>query len=235
MKKILYCLTLSLVLFFASCEGDTTQDHSTITNYIVLTLKGNSLVNVPIGSTYVESGASATEGTEDVSSKIAISGTVNPNKLGIYTITYSATNADGFPSTITRTVAVYDPTVSVSIPSGTYTLAKGSNRLTLSSGAITAYNGYSVTIKEEAKGIYSVTDFIGGYYDQRAGYGSDYAMKGFMKLNNDYTFEILSGDVAGWGDSYDSFKDASYDPATGTIKWSVGYAGSFTFNVILTK
>ena len=235
MKNILYGLTLFLALFFNSCEGDTTQDHSLITNYVVFELKGGDFINVPVGTSYEEPGVIATEGGEDVTSQVVISGAVDINKMGIYMVKYSAVNKDGFASSVYRTVAVYDPTIVVSIPSGTYTVAQGTHRLNPKTGAIVPYDGYKVNIKEAALGIYQVSDYLGGYYDKRAGYGPAYAMKGYMKLNNNYTLEILSGDVAGWSDSYEDFKDASYDPTTGVLKWSVAYAVNFVFNVILTK
>jgi hypothetical protein len=60
-------------------------------------------------------------------------------------------------------------------------------------------------------------------------------MQGYLKQNTDNTLDIFSGDVAAWGDSYDAFADGVYDPATGTISWSVQYASVIVFNVILSK
>lgn len=235
MKKILYSLLIGLAILFASCEDETTQDHSSLTYYVALELKGDAFMKVPVNTAYNEPGVIATENGEDVASKVVFDGSVDPTKMGLYHLTYSAVNKDGFPSSISRTVAVYDPSVTVSIPSGTYKLAAGSNRYNKTSGAVTAYSGYSIKINEEAPGIYSVSDFLGGYYDQRAGYGSNYAMKGYMKINNDYTFDILSGDVAGWGDSYETFENATYDTTTGTLSWAVAYASNYVWTVILTK
>ena len=50
------------------------------------------------------------------------SGSVNTNVAGVYTLTYSAVNKDGFPASIARTVAVYstDAGASVNDLSGTY-------------------------------------------------------------------------------------------------------------------
>ena len=52
--------------------------------------------------------------------------------------------------------------------------------------------------------------------------------------NDDNTVDLVGGgNVEGWGDSYDDFKDGKYDPATNTISYDVVYAG-MDFNVILT-
>jgi hypothetical protein len=53
-------------------------------------------------------------------------------------------------------------------------------------------------------------------------------------VNDDNTVDLVGGgNVEGWGDSYDDFKDGKYDPATNTISYDVVYAG-MDFNVILT-
>lgn len=68
-------------------------------------------------------------------------------------------------------------------------------------------------IKKTAPGIFKVSDFFGGYYDQRAGYGSSYAMGGYFQLLADNSLVQLSSYVPGWGDSADYCEDAVYDAA----------------------
>lgn len=70
---------------------------------------------------------------------------------------------------------------------------------------------------------------FGGYYDQRAGYGSNYAMQGYIQLNPDNTITLLDSYVIGWGDSLDDMTDATIDPVTGQIKWTISYAGIMEF------
>lgn len=233
MKKItIYSLMLCLsALCFMSCNDDEDQlTDSRLTYYPVMTLNGDEFVQVPIGTAYVEQGVTATLRDEDYSSNVVISGTVDSNTAGLYYIVYTVTNEDGYASSLSRTVAVCDPNITTDI-SGSYTVAEGSNRI--SSNGVTAYSGYSITLSQAAPGIFYVSDFLGGYYEQRAGYGSSYAMKGYLRLMEDNTLSILSGDVAGWGDSYSDFSNGVYDPATGTISYTVTYAG-MDFNVILT-
>lgn len=233
MKKIIYSLLVCLAFIFVSCEDDTTQDISKITYFVNFEMKGDATTLVEVGTQYVEAGVIAMEGETDITASMKTSGTVDATKIGVYTISYSAINVDGFAKSVQRTVVVYNPKVTTDI-SGAYKVAEGSTRVTVATGAKVAFSGYGVNIKKLAPGVFEVSDFIGGYYDQKAAYGPAYAMKGTMKLNEDNTLNILSGFVPGWGDSYTSFEDAAFDPAGGSLKWNIGYA-AFIFNITLTK
>ena len=232
MKKIIYSFILCLSLVaFGSCSDDTTQDTSKVTHFVTFTLNGDKVMQIPVGSTFKDPGVVAMEGTEDVTSSMKTDGTVDGNSVGVYNLTYSAVNVDGFSSSTERTVAVYNPNVTTDI-AGSYLVGKGSFRLR--AGVTTAYSGFAITLTQIAPGIFLMSDYLGGYYDQRAGYGSSYACIGYMKLNADNTLEALTGHVAGWGDDFSAFKNGKYDPATGTISYTVTYAG-MDFTVILTK
>ena len=87
---------------------------------------------------------------------------------------------------------------------------------------------------DNGDGTYTINDMLGGYYEQRAGYGSLYAMEGVFEINADGTIVGISGNVAGWGDSMDSLDDGTYDEATKTISWKVVYAG-MDFYVTMNK
>ena len=229
MKKIfLYGLMLCLsMVALTSCNDDNDQlTDSRLTYYPVLEIQGDEFVQVPIGTTYTEQGCKATLNGEDFTSNVKTIGSVDSDQPGLYYITYSATNSDGFTVTATRTVAVCDPTITTDI-SGTYTVQDGSSVNGKN------YVGYTVKIKKAAPGIFYVSDFFGGFYDQGRGYGSAYAMTGYFQLLADNSLVQLSSYVAGWGDSADYCEGATYDPATGTISYVVGYAGVMAFNVIL--
>lgn len=224
------------VMALTSCS-DPEDGLVKVTNYVTFTLNDADETNttvLPIGSTYEEKGCVAMEGDLDVTENVVISGEVDSNTLGVYYVTYSATNVDGFSSSITRTVVVYDPTSTERNIGGTYTVAPGSYRYWLSTQAAVNFEGPTVNLTYYAPGLYYISDYMGGYYDQKAGYGSDYAMKGFVKLNNDNTLEAITADVAGWGDSADSVA-GSYDEATGKISLEVAYAGQMIFYINLTK
>ena len=73
----------------------------------VITLIGNSVINIERGSTYLEPGATAYDSHSGVSGNVIISGTVNTNIEGSYTITYNITdNAGNTAVPVTRIVNV---------------------------------------------------------------------------------------------------------------------------------
>lgn len=230
MKRFIYSfLFLFGLLLFTGCEDITSEDTSKITNFVTFEMSGDQVFTLPVGEPYVEPGVLAIEGENDITSSMKTVGTVDHNTIGLYPITYSGTNVDGFSSSISRTVIVYNPNVTTDV-SGNYTVATGSYRLR--AGAIIPYSGYSINVAQVAPGVFSISDYLGGYYDQRAAYGVKYAAVGYFKLNEDNTIEPLSGDVAGWGDSISSLDDAKYDPATKEISWACNYAG-MTFYVYM--
>ena len=231
MKKIfLYgLLFFTASLGLTSCSKDQHTD-TRVTNYIVLTINGDEVVYVNAGDTYVDAGCKAEAAGQDVSDKIVTTNPVDTKVIGPYTVTYKATNEDGFSSSASRTVFVGT--------SLTGSVATGSYRQTYNSDgtpkAQVAWSGFDIDMLTDGSGKYWVEDLLGGYYEQRAGYGSAYSMKGFLQVNADNTVDLVGGgDVAGWGDHYDDFKDGKYDPATKTISYDVVYAG-MDFNVILT-
>lgn len=239
MKKIfLYSLILGLsVLGLTSCsDDDYDKTDSRITYYVSLDMQGDAFVQVPIGTSYTDAGCLATENGEDITSKVVVSGLddIDINRAGLYTVTYSATNKDGFPASVSRTVAVCDPSITTDL-SGSWTTQSGTERVYGGTTA-TPFPGYAVTISLAAPGIFYVTDLFGGYYDQRAGYGSAYACRGYLQLLADNTLVCLSSSVAGWGDSLDDDSFAgSYDPETETLTWDESYAGAMTFHIVLNK
>lgn len=218
------------VVGLASCGSDELTD-SKVTQYVTITLKGGDIYTIPVGTTYEDPGFTAIEGTNDVSSSVEKDGTVDASKIGYYPVTYTATNADGFSSSVTRSVFVYNPEVTTDL-SGAYKVQSGSYRNY--SGTITNFSGQDITVTQVAPGVFSISDWFGGYYDQRAGYGATYAMAGYMGLGTDGTISALYGLVPGWGDSYDS-ASGSYDPSTGAITLDVSYAGIMVFHLILNK
>jgi len=95
-------------------SGNTTQlvRHITIQELTppVLTLAGEESLFLKLGEAYTEAGYSATDNADgDITSKVVVSGSVDTSKIGIYTITYSATDSSNNTSTRTRRIYVYDP------------------------------------------------------------------------------------------------------------------------------
>ena len=227
---------LGMSLFSLTSCNDSKDEltDSRLTYYVKLDMQGDAFVQVPIGSTYTDAGCTATMNGEDATSRIITTGldAIDTNTAGLYTVTYSAVNNDGFPASVTRTVAVCDPTITTDI-SGTWTLQAGSYRLY--KGAQTPYADYTIKIRKDAPGIFYISDFLAGWYDQRAGYGSSYACKGYVQLLADGTLKCLESYVPGWSDSLEDF-EGSYDEATGTIEWTATYTDNpLVFHAILKQ
>ena len=233
-KITLGCLATLFVL--ASCS-DVEDGHVKVTHYAVFDVLGlneDGITTVAVGSTFTDPGVVCMEGTNDITSTVKVESDVDASKAGVYSVTYSAVNVDGFSSSATRTVIVYDPSATDRDISGDYTVAGESYRIVKTTGAKTAFSGQDVTISKLAPGIYSISDFLGGYYDQRAGYGSSYAMNGYFQLNNDNTITALYAHVKGWNDDAENIV-ASYDEATGKIVSEVEYASNYIWYITLSK
>jgi hypothetical protein len=78
----------------------------------VITLTGNQTINLQKGDTYTELGATATDSVDNdttLTAAILISGTVDANTIGTYTLTYSVSDSTGNAAIpVTRTVIVSD-------------------------------------------------------------------------------------------------------------------------------
>jgi hypothetical protein len=75
----------------------------------VVTLNGNQTILVPVGSTFADPGATATDNYNgDITAYITVTGSVYTQILGHYPITYLVTDSSGNEGTVTRTVTVYD-------------------------------------------------------------------------------------------------------------------------------
>lgn len=234
MKKVIYSLLLFCGLFgLWGCEK-TTEGLTKVTHYVNFELNGDDPMLVPVGSTFSDPGVIAMEGEEDVTASVTVNSDVNADQIGLYSVSYSAANADGFSSSAKRSVIVYDPEVTTDA-AGDYTVDSSVSYRKVNGEQVLFKGDFSVSVTLVAPGIFAVSDFLGGWYDQGATYGAAYAMKGYFKLNADNTIEPLSSLLAGWGDSIDSMKDGKYDPETGQISWYIDYAGQMTFYVIMNK
>jgi|GEM_PF-447000 len=74
----------------------------------VITLNGSNPMYVPHRGTYSEPGATALDGTDDLTGDIRITGTVDTETIGHYTIDYEVTDSAGNTALVTRDVYVYD-------------------------------------------------------------------------------------------------------------------------------
>ena len=230
-NKTLFALASVLVLLAAAGCRKVETGLIGVTYYPVLTLEGDATIVLDKGSSFAEPGYTATLNGEDVTGQVAVSSNVNMNQSGVYTVSYAIENEDGFSSTASRTVIVLDRNDPVE---GLYlTDPQKSYR---DYNGVTPY-GRSFQILVVNRGdYYEVDDLLGGWYAQRAGYGSSYAMQGFIAIGESGDIELLDSYVPGWGDSAEGLTDGYFDAATGTMTWSVEYTDyPFYFIVTMTK
>ncbi len=215
----------------ASCSKDT-EGLTGITYYPVIELEGPTYDMAEAGTPFVDPGYSASLNGEDYSSHVEIITRMDLNnpKPGYYSITYSATNDDGFSASATRYVLVADNDDPVS---GYYTTNTDSFR---DYNGVIFYGGYPEVVYANGDGTYHISDLLAGWYQYRAGYGSAYALGGEISVDADGNIELLDSYLSAWGDSANELTDGKFDAAAGTIQYIVSYTDyPFLFNVTLNK
>lgn len=227
-NKIFYLVMLAVTVFsLVGCEKSS-EGLTRITYYATLEMNGDPTVYVDKGSTYSELGCVAVMDGKDVSNLIQVNSNVNTGKSGVYTVIYKVVNADGFSSSAKRTVVVMDMSDPVV---GVYNVTADSYRVA-STGTAKYGAEFEILVLDREAGGYSIDDLLGGWYCQRAGYGSDYALGATFNVNDDGTIDVTDGMVPGWGDSYDEVNDAKFED--GTISYVCVYAG-MEFHVTMNK
>lgn len=102
-KQILFAAAILFsagTIFLTGCKKDDTSGP-------VITLAGSASENSILNATWTDLGATA-EDDEDGVVDVTVSGTVNKDLAGTYTITYTATDAAGNETTENRLVTVYN-------------------------------------------------------------------------------------------------------------------------------
>ena len=226
-KLLITMAFVGIAMIFNSCTDDSTEGLTRITYYPELTLEGDKTLYLDKGASFTDPGYTAILNGEDVSDQVEISTNLNTNKSGIYTISYSIVNADGFSSSASRKIIVTDPNDAIE---GIYYTDPESYRLY--NGAQVAYgNSFTILILNNGDGTYNVDDLLGGWYGQRAGYGSNYAMQGIISVSADGSIDMLASYVPGWGDTATGMTDGKFED--GTITWNLEYT-DYPFFFIVT-
>lgn len=116
---------------------------------LTLTLKGNTLIELEKGATYVEPGYVASDNTgKDLTNEVKVSSNLKNNVVGTYQITYTLTK-DGITKTLTRKVNVIDKKVEPITVNIKTNITVNNTKLTNSSVIITlkiAGTGYDYTV-----------------------------------------------------------------------------------------
>ncbi len=133
----------------------------------VLTVQGSETVAVSNGSVYVDEGALAyDEADGDLTSKIVVDNPVDTLIDGVYTVTYSVSDAAGNTASATRTVTVFHNTKpvitingveTVKVPAGTAYADAGATAYDEEDGDITSKIVVSGTVKTSRAGTYLIT------------------------------------------------------------------------------
>lgn len=109
-KIILILLVVAIQFAFTGCRDLESEGVSKITYYPTITLTGDQWMTVAQGGSYTEPGVAALEGENQIS-VVTGGDAVDTSTPGVYTITYTATNRDGFALTTYRYVGVISPAV----------------------------------------------------------------------------------------------------------------------------
>lgn len=127
MKKILIGLIFSLVFSFAYAEDVSLIKEPKDETPPVITLIGDEIVSIDVGSEYVEAGATALDDVDgNVSSSILITPiTINTEVAGTYYVTYTVSDLSGNQSEIKREINVSIPTPTLS----SISVTTGANKL----------------------------------------------------------------------------------------------------------
>ena len=200
-KNVLYTMLFAVVaLLVTSCGDKESEGKSRFTYYPTIELEGDTYLVWDKGTPFVDPGYVSTMNGVDVTSEVMISGTPDVNKSGIYTMTYTTKkNDDGFDASATRTVVVLDPNSAIE---GFYLTQPDSYR-TYNGNEVAFGNAFEILVVDNGDGTLYVDDLFGGWYCQRAGYGTKYAMGGTISLAEDGTLGLISSLVPGWGDGLD--------------------------------
>ncbi len=151
MKKQIFALTsivmIAGVVTFSSCaKEDLTAP--------VITITGGNAINHTLNAAFTAPTATATDDEDgDLSTSISVTGTVNENLAGSYTLTYTVSDAAGNTATETVTVAVAN---SVAYMSGSYTNAQD---VCQTSGTYT-FNA-TIAVSATTNGSVAVSNFGG--------------------------------------------------------------------------
>lgn len=109
LQKYILWLLLAPALFMAGCKKETTDNVSATAkvSFPEITLNGPALAISATGANYVDAGAKLKDDITGVITDIQpTSSDVNTAVPGLYNVTFTAANANGFETSVTRLVAV---------------------------------------------------------------------------------------------------------------------------------
>lgn len=230
-----------MIVAFAisSCDKETTEGLSSVTNYPLITMDGDNPTFVAKGASFVDPGVMATENGAEIDVVTTASGayrggsTLDVNVSDWYDVTYTATNKDGFDGTAHRDVYVVETGDLVNSIEGLYTCTVIRNGTTSAQYTDMEY----VLVWKKDDGTYEMSCGIGAYYQLGRGYGNGYRSGGAVIKANDISandFEFTTFQNNGFKGDTD-ISTMTVDPVTKTISYTSEWAFGYTFEVVLTQ
>ncbi|MDR2805636.1 MAG: DUF5012 domain-containing protein [Dysgonamonadaceae bacterium] len=247
MKKIVRFLfitsiTISAILL-TSCISDEDKDSfglSKVTTFPTLDLVGEGeIFYMPLGQTYADPGFSAMVGPEDITALVKVT-PIDVSATGLKTITYTATNDEGYSVSKTRSVYVYNATgVSTGDLSGNYTT--DITRKVVSTGVTANRGPFTLTLTKGCEGHYFCSDLLGGWY--WIGGGATYASyhyDGIIRVAADGSVTADCVGTTPWGGYAYFLSGAAYDFGTGVMTFistgdEVSGLNAYQWSCTLTK
>jgi len=100
MKTIYSTLLLTAMIGFSGCTGASDENPT-------ITLEGSPEITSKVGETVYEPGYSASDVKDgDITNNVRITGVVDSNKIGTYTVIYKVVDSDGNEATASRTIHI---------------------------------------------------------------------------------------------------------------------------------
>ena len=201
----------------------------------VITLAGDASLNHEIKSAYRDAGASAVDTYDgDLTSSIVVSGSVNTDVIGTYTLSYDVSdNAGNVATTVTRTVNVVDTVA----PSITIT-----GDVSLNHQVLTAYSDAGATAADDNEGDITsdivVTNNVDanviGTYQVHYDVSDNAGNQANRKTRTVFVVDNIAPDISLTGPSnLDIEYNSTYNDQGATA--SDNYDGDITANIVVTN
>ena len=220
MKKAIILLMTIVATVFVGCDSESTGNVSRVTVFPELTLNGDATIFHIAGTTFNDPGANATVGGAPI--EFATNSNLDTNTPGVYSISYSAFNDDGFEAAAVRTIYVYETGDDIA---GIYSGIRDSRG-----------TGGLVLVSTRTDGNYNITDMLAGFYHQGLGYGPAYAFPGVIAVSSGVVTHVVRGS-GGFGPVSIQNGSADTSGSTTVMKWfgQLDAYAPFGFDVTLTK
>jgi len=198
-NKIIKLFSVFTILAIVSCTEEDPIE-STITNFPAFDYQ--PFVILEIGDSFIPS-AIAMEGENEI--EVTIGGAVDTSDVGIFNISYSATNSDGYDGTAAQVVIVHDPSIVGTDVSG---------------------NIYDINTPTRT-GVISLIEGTTSIF-----YASDMGGGGILPVYFEMDGDTMTVIGQPWNYSTVNDADGIYDPVTNTfdITFSTGWNYVFAYN-----